>query len=106
MFGWLLGDKRNRAINALKIELKRAGFDTDYPPNESSTEYKVGAEIWVPMPEKATTEELKSNFDKIRAMTEKIATQFGLIAVGRGPVLLENALYFICCGFRRKPFAP
>ncbi len=102
MFYWLFG-KRNRAISALKTELKKEDFGVKYPPDESTIEYKVGAEIWVPMPEKATAEDRTNNLNRIRAINEKIAILFGLVAVGRGPVLLENALYFACCGFRRKP---
>ena len=106
MFGFgCQSNKRDQAIKALKAELKKQGFDIDYPPDESTTEYKMGAEIWVPMPKKATIEDLANNSDKIRAINEKIAGQFDLISVRRGPVSLENALYFVCCGFIRKPLA-
>ncbi|MDO8575024.1 MAG: hypothetical protein Q7R61_01990 [bacterium] len=103
MKNWKFGIGRDQGIKALKKELKKQGFEVDYPPDMSTVEYEVGAEIWVPMPEKATFEEMTNNFNKIRAITEKIAGQFGLTAVWGGPVSLENALYFICCGFRRKP---
>ena len=111
MFNWLFGNKknqankRNKAIDVLKTELKTEGFDVEYPPDISSTDYEVGAEIWVPMLEGANVRDLISNREKIHAVTEKIAAQFDLTAVGRGPVLIENTLYFICCGFRRKPLA-
>ena len=101
MKNWKFGIGRNLGIKALKKELKKQGFDVDYPPNMSTIEYEIGAEIWVPISEGTLAE----NFNKIRATVEKIAEQRGLIGVESGPVSLENALYFICCGFRRKPLA-
>src|SRR3989338_2681077 len=109
MFNWLFGNKknqankRNQAIDVLKTELKTEGFDVEYPPDISSTDYEVGAEIWVPMLEGANVRDLISNREKIHAVTEKIAAQFDLTAVGRGPVLIENTLYFICCGLPQEP---
>lgn len=95
------GSNRNKAIRALKVELNKQGFETDYPPDVSSMEYKLGAEIWVPMPGKFTAEDRAKNCNKIQKITERIAGQFGLNAIGISPVMLENALYFVCCGFRK-----
>lgn len=94
--------KRIKAIKALKVELNKQGFITDYPPDTSSEEYKVGVEIWVPMPALFTDMDRNRDSSKIRAVNERVAKEFNLASVGKGPVVLENALYFVCCGFRRE----
>ena len=93
----LFNAKRATALITLKSRLKKEGFDIEYQPDTSSVEYKVGAEVWIPLvgPD--------SIFDLARKINEEVAKQFGLIAVGRAPVMLENALYFAVCCFRREP---
>lgn len=105
MIKWLFphkGSSRDRAIRTLKSRLAAEGYDVHYPPDTSSEGYRVGAEIWIPLPNWGAG---KSSYhiDKIRAMSEEVAKQFGLTAVGGGPIALENALVFVCCGFRRTP---
>ncbi|MEK7198174.1 MAG: hypothetical protein AAB648_01780 [Patescibacteria group bacterium] len=97
------GNARDKAVKALKVELNKQGFETSYPPDTSSEKYRVGAEIWVPMPAKFTDEDRHRDFKKISDITKRIAGDFSLLAVTGVPVSLENDLYFVCCGFQRGP---